>query len=204
VNHEFGFPYESLRALRDHNLPIIEDAAHSFASENAEESISRVGQFTIYSFPKFFPVQFGGLLVFDPSFSIEEPLPAATRTYLQKVLSAHLPRLAKTRRKRQENHRYLTAKFAAIGCPPRFELTQRTTPGVFMFRTGPDTDLPALKTRIQAHGIECSVFYGEQGIFPPCPRAIGNRRPRLFLRSLPSFSGDFSSLIRRPQELERM
>jgi dTDP-4-amino-4,6-dideoxygalactose transaminase len=167
VNHEFGFPYENLRALRGHTLPIIEDAAHSFASDNVEQSVPNVGQFTVYSFPKFFPVQFGGLLVFDPPLKIEEPLRAESKDNLRNVLSAHLPRLADIRRKRRENFKYLADKFQSIGCPPRFELTEKTTPGVFMFRTGPDVDLPALKTFVQAHGIESSVFYGEHAFFLP-------------------------------------
>jgi hypothetical protein len=167
VNHEFGFPYENLRALLNHKLPIIEDAAHSFASENAEQSVSQVGQFTIYSFPKFFPIQFGGLLVFDPSLKIEEPLAPEAKSLLQSVLSTHLPRLNDIRRKRQENFRYLAKKFNSIGCPPRFELTDRNAPGVFMFQSKPDVDFPALKTFAQAHGIECSVFYGEQAFFLP-------------------------------------
>jgi hypothetical protein len=167
VNHEFGFPYENLRALLNHKLPFIEDAAHSFASDNAEQSVSRVGQFTVYSFPKFFPIQFGGLLVFDPSFKIEEPLAPDAKSLLQNVLSIHLPRLAGIRRKRQENFCYLAEKFRTIGCPPRFELTDRNAPGVFMFRTEPDVDLSALKTFAQAHGIESSVFYGEQAFYLP-------------------------------------
>jgi dTDP-4-amino-4,6-dideoxygalactose transaminase len=167
VNHEFGFPYENLRSLRDHKVPIIEDAAHSFESENVEQSVGSVGQFTIYSFPKFFPVQFGGLLVFDRSLKIEEPLQRDAKAFLQKVLSAHLPRLDEIRRKRQENFRYLTGRFQTIDCPPRFEMTARTIPGVFMFRTRPDAELPALKVFAQSHGIESSVFYGEQAFFLP-------------------------------------
>jgi dTDP-4-amino-4,6-dideoxygalactose transaminase len=167
VNHEFGFPHDSLRALLKDKLPIIEDAAHSFASDNVEQSVSQVGQFTIYSFPKFFPIQFGGLLVFDPSFKIEEPLAPDSKSLLQSVLSAYLPRLDDIRRRRQENFRYLAEKFKSIGCPPRFELTDRNAPGVFMFQAGPDVDLPALKTFAQAHGIESSVFYGEQAFFLP-------------------------------------
>src|SRR5689334_20961170 len=38
VNHEFGFAYEDLRALRRFKVPIIEDAAHAFASNNREQT----------------------------------------------------------------------------------------------------------------------------------------------------------------------
>jgi hypothetical protein len=36
-----------------------------------------------------------------------------------------------------------------------------------MFQTPAEVDLPALKTFVQEHGIESSVFYGEQAFFVP-------------------------------------
>ena len=36
-----------------------------------------------------------------------------------------------------------------------------------MFQTSAGVDLPALKTFAQQHGIESSVFYGEQAFFVP-------------------------------------
>jgi hypothetical protein len=34
VNHEFGFPFSGLEKLKEYNLPIIEDCAHEFYSED--------------------------------------------------------------------------------------------------------------------------------------------------------------------------
>jgi len=167
VNHEFGFAYEELRKLREHGLPIIEDAAHAFASNNSEESVSNVGQFTVYSFPKFFPVQFGGLLVCESRSEIEEPISGPAKRYLQKVLWAQIAALPQTRAKRQENYRALGERVSKFDCSPRFALKPHSVPGVFMFRTPADVDLPGLKTFMQARGIECSVFYGEQAFFIP-------------------------------------
>ena len=167
VNHEFGIPFENLRALRQRHVPIIEDAAHCFASENAEQSVSKVGDFVVYSFPKFFPIQFGGLLVFDQRYPVEETLAPLAKRYLQKVLSAHIDALAPTCRKRRDNYRGLASRFETIGCSPRFALTERAVPGVFMFKTDEHADLPGLKTFMWEHGIECSVFYGEQAFFIP-------------------------------------
>ena len=63
VNHEFGYPYHDLIRLKDYKLPIIEDCAGSFFSSDKDGSIGEVGDFVIYSFPKMFPLQVGGLLV---------------------------------------------------------------------------------------------------------------------------------------------
>ena len=167
VNHEFGFPYEDLRALRRFNVPIIEDAAHAFASNNREQTAGRVGDFVVYSFPKFFPIQTGGLLVFDVRYATNDPLAPAAKQYVQKVLSAHIDNLTDTAKKRLENYHALTNRFQQLGCTPRFELSESFVPGVFMFKTPAGVDLPALKTFAQDHGIESSVFYGEQAFFVP-------------------------------------
>ena len=63
VNHEFGHPYENLEALKKYKLPIIEDCAHSFFSKDKNNTMGTIGDFVIYSFPKMFPIQIGGLLV---------------------------------------------------------------------------------------------------------------------------------------------
>jgi dTDP-4-amino-4,6-dideoxygalactose transaminase len=174
VNHEFGFPYESLRALRERGLPIIEDAAHSFASDNTEKSVSAVGDFTIYSFPKFFPVQVGGLLVFGDRHQVRETVAPEVKRYAQKVLSFHLKELPAVCRRRQQNYRLLTQRFESIGCAPRFPLTSQTVPGVFMFTVQSGVDLGALKAFMWSHGVESSVFYGEQAFFVPVHSRLGS------------------------------
>lgn len=167
VNHEFGFPFEELRALRRFNLPIIEDAAHAFASNNREQSVGEVGNFVVYSFPKFFPIQIGGLLVINERHTIDEPLTPSAKQYVQKVLSAHINNLADAAKKRRENYQALTHRFQQFGCTARFQLSESSVPGVFMFQMPAGVDLPALKTFVQEHGIESSVFYGEQAFFVP-------------------------------------
>ena len=48
INHEFGFYYPNIENLKKYNLPIIEDFAHSFFT-NENKIIE--GDFAIYSFP---------------------------------------------------------------------------------------------------------------------------------------------------------
>ncbi len=62
VNHEFGFCYQELESLKKYGLPIIEDRALSFSSNDKTNSVGNTGDFVIYSLPKFFPVSFGGVL----------------------------------------------------------------------------------------------------------------------------------------------
>jgi dTDP-4-amino-4,6-dideoxygalactose transaminase len=194
VNHEFGFPYEELRSLRRFNVPIIEDAAHAFSSNNREQSAGQVGDFVVYSFPKFFPIQTGGLLVFNERFNIEEPEAPSAKQYVQKVLSAHIDNLADAVKKRRENYHALATRFQQLGCTPRFELSESSVPGIFMFQTPAGVDLPALKTFVQDHGIESSVFYGEQAFFVPVHDRLAPADFEYFAQVVSAFITNASSL----------
>ena len=48
-------------------------------------------------------------------------------------------------------------------------------PGVFMFKV-PDQniDLGKLRQHVESHGIECSVFYGENAFFVPVHQNLNN------------------------------
>lgn len=187
VNHEFGFGYEGLQALRAEGMPLIEDAAHSFLSNNFEGSLGSVGEFLVLSFPKFFPIQIGGLLVFNPRFDIPEPVEAECRRYLHKVLSFHLPRLERARERRRTNYAYLAGRLAVLGCTPRFGLTDYSVPGVFIFQTPADWDLPALKEFMWKQGVECSVFYGEQAFYVPVNDRLETSELDYFVEAVSAF-----------------
>ena len=50
----------------------------------------------------------------------------------------------------------------------RFELAAGAVPGVFMFKVKKNnTDLAKMKEYLYAHGVQSSVFYGEQSFFIP-------------------------------------
>ena len=60
-------------------------------------------------------------------------------------------------------------RFAELGFKERFPLAQGDVPGVFMFSTnGTGLNLAGLKKIFWDHGIQCSVFYGEEAFFIPC------------------------------------
>lgn len=199
VNHEFGFAYEELRALRRFNVPIIEDAAHAFASNNHEQSAGQVGDFVIYSFPKFFPIQTGGLLVFHDHHTIDEPLAPSARQYVQKVLSAHIDNVPEAAAKRRENYKALAARFLQLGCTPRFHLSENSVPGVFMFQAPAGLDLPALKTFTQEHGIESSVFYGDQAFFVPVHERLAAVDLDYFAQVITTFLSDTGATAKQKE-----
>jgi len=175
VNHEFGYPYHEIQKLKLFNLPIIEDCAGSFFSEDNECTIGRTGDFVIYSFPKMFPLQVGGLLVSASHINqtYSGHIQPEMLRYIKNVLSEHIQKKDQIIHQRIYNYTELRSRFEKSGLSERFRLEKGIVPGVFMFRTdNQDLYLPELKKHFWAHGIQSSVFYGEEAFFIPVHQAL--------------------------------
>jgi dTDP-4-amino-4,6-dideoxygalactose transaminase len=190
VNHEFGYPFPDLVRLKELNLPVIEDCAGSFFSEDSEHTIGRTGDFVVYSFPKMFPLQVGGLLVSKSAEIKGYPgrLDAGMLRYIKNVLSEYITTRDQITARRMANYYRLRTGFESLGLPERFMPAEGTVPGVFMFKTGSlDIDLPELKKHFWAHGVQSSVFYGEKAFFIPVHQALSEADIDYFLEVMRSF-----------------
>jgi DegT/DnrJ/EryC1/StrS aminotransferase family len=190
VNHEFGYPYQNISELKKYNLPIIEDCAHSFFSTVADNSIGNTGDFVIYSFPKIFPIQTGGLLTLKDgiAFTPGEALAADQLQYIKNVLSHYIKEKEPIKTRRMENYHYLASKLSRDDVEQRFEGSDGTVPGVFMFRVKNESiELPKLKEHFYAHGIQCSIFYGERSFFIPVHQNLATEDLDYFAAVIHSF-----------------
>jgi hypothetical protein len=189
INHEFGFPFQGLREFKSYGLPIIEDCAHSFFSLDDEGSIGKTGDFVIYSFPKMFPIQIGGLLVNNSDkVSVRSSISKAASGYIRNVLSNHIRNKQKIIESRIHNYRYLEQHFVELDLPARFEPRHNHVPGVFMFSVGGSSiDLNELKEYYYSHGVQCSVFYGEKSFFIPVHQALNKNDLDYFIEVMRSF-----------------
>jgi DegT/DnrJ/EryC1/StrS aminotransferase family len=171
VNHEFGYPYENLSELLKLGYPIIEDCAYTFFSEDDPQRIGHVGDFAIYSFPKFFPIQIGGLLTSKKSINLTVAkgilMDMSQLNYIKAVLSSNIDQVEHYAERRVANYQWLKDKLTTIGCKPRLPLKEGVVPGVFLFTVPGNIDLPKMKSYLADLGIQCSVFYGEQAFFIP-------------------------------------
>jgi hypothetical protein len=131
--------------------------------------MGQVGEFAVYSLPKIFPLQMGGILSFDSKYNIESPINKDSELflYLNRVLSKHIEGLEQAKKQRIINHYKLATLFDSLGCTPRFDLLTNDVPGVFIFTVPEGIDLEKMKQYGWDHGIECSVFYGERSFFIP-------------------------------------
>lgn len=189
VNHEFGVPYPNLLELKKIGLPIIEDCCYSFYSATKENMMGCVGDYIVYSFAKYFPVQFGGLLV-GPA---EQQLPMQlldgnTELFLKKEIERLYPQAEAIAAQRYANHAVLIEKLAPFGILPRFNFATEGVPGVFMFVPPASWHLPTLKDFLWSCGIHCSVFYGEHAFFIPVHQGLSDTALEYFTVCISQFA----------------
>ena len=165
VIHEWGIPYARLDELLKLGIPVAEDCAYAFASTRDGKRAGREGKYAIFSLPKFFPINYGGVVC-----GVQQRVDILLehRRAILNVVGAELPRLAAIGEARIAAWHYLESRFAAIGCQPVLPLDPGTIPGVFMFQPHADVVPEDIKRAYQLHGIEASVFYPRHAVFVPC------------------------------------
>jgi len=170
VIHEWGIPHPGMDEICAMGLPVIEDCAYSFASRDNGSNLGMRGKYSIYSLPKFFSVNFGGIVCgLAGSTSV---LHRDYEDYLCRHIENELSHIDVIINKRKSNWNYLKKLFGSVGAQPFFELDQGTVPGVFMFNADSSLNLDSVKAAYGEHGIESSVFYGTGGYYIPCNQRL--------------------------------
>lgn len=188
VNHEFGYPYENVQELRKYGLPIIEDCAYDFFSDSLDGKIGKSGDFAIYSLPKAFECDFGGILVAnDPGINISGQVCKEKEAHLLSMIAKGISEMDKIKAQRLDNISFLSDELQSLGIKPFFHMNEGTIPGVFMFRWRDDIDYPALKVHIQGNGVESSVFYGQPAFFIPAHHRLTKQDMLFFCRLIRDF-----------------
>ena len=173
VNHEFGYIYPEMNKLVKEGLPIIEDCCTTFFSQDESQMVGRYGDFSIYSFPKFFSIQIGGLLVgneiaLQMNYTNKVTLNIEEKEHILKVVGYELTQKDEILAKRRELFEYATKSFEKLGFSLRFPNCVGTIPSVLLLHNnGIIKDLNKHKEHLNLHGIQNSVFYGEDAFFIP-------------------------------------
>lgn len=169
VIHEFGMIYPDMDALVKLNIPIIEDLAMSLFSKNESNLAGKYGDFAIYSLPKFFPIQYGGVLSYNNDKFLKSIDTSVSKSFFNNlitIINYYLNKRQEIIAKRKENYNLFKKLFNNIGINTRLDLKNLETPSVFMFSSN-RINFDALKVFLQSNGIECSKFYGEESFFIP-------------------------------------
>lgn len=106
--HTYGFANKKLLELRDEankrGIPLFEDCAFSFHSQAMDNTmLGSIGDFTLYSLPKIFPIEYGGILSYNNKYKFDY----TCDDYLKKELFKWIPKLRSMKQKKQSNYKYL-------------------------------------------------------------------------------------------------
>lgn len=162
VNHEFGYECKTSPKINKEKV-IIEDYAYSFF---LNENVAYSADYAIYSLPKVFPMQTGGILVTKKALASPPEIHEHERNYILSCMSKYIADIPHIVAKRLANCRYLAKELKSIGIQPFFDINN-SVPGVFLFYTLKGIHLEKFKTYMNAHGIQSSVFYGQNAYFIP-------------------------------------
>lgn len=168
VNHEFGYPYQHPEELLRYNVPIIEDCAYNFFTEDHNGKMGEVGDFVIYSLSKAFSSDFGGILKCnDGNFNLNTQLSEEYVARLDTHISAQIQDMSHIKSIRLKNYDLFFENLRGIGVEPYFKLEDGVVPGVILFQWKDAIDYPKLKQYMQNNGVESTVFYGKPAFYLP-------------------------------------
>jgi hypothetical protein len=166
INHEFGFAVDNVASYRKFQLPIIEDCAFSFLSDNLDGTVGKYSDFVVVSFPKFLPIPWGGALYSENLLSSHTLVEERSLISLVNYYANDIDRI---RHDRLANYKKLKNWFLCEKFDTTFDLAPYHTPGVFMFDViGEGERLPGIKQELNDGGIQSSIFYGRDAYFIPC------------------------------------
>ena len=168
INHEFGFCFEPTDQIKSDIL--IEDYCTSFFLNTGVEL--EKNNWRIFSFPKFFPIQIGGILVgkdIKNHSKIKSQITEEECNYILKTISFHLKNEEIIMKRRLWNYSFLNDKMNEIGFESKFKIREGNIPYVFLFKcnNGAQINWDELKLHFYSYGIQCSVFYGDESFFIP-------------------------------------
>lgn len=178
VNHEFGYLKDDIVELSNLGLPLIEDCCTTFFSQDEKQMIGLYGNYSVYSFPKFFSIQIGGLLVgkniiYDKKIVGDVQITADEQEYILRVVGFELSQQSEILSRRKAIFDYSTSKFMELGFTLRFPNKLGTVPSVLLLNNNSIIkDLSHHKEYLHKLGIQNSVFYGEDAFYIPCHQNI--------------------------------
>ena len=167
--HEFGFPCELPRFLSGLNLPVIEDCAYGIGSRIAGAAIGSIGDYAIYSLPKYYPVPFGGMLISKKEAAniCEKPLPDDDKDFLTDMLMRSSGSQEEWNKIRRSNWEFFERQLRDHSVHPYFNLEDGVVPGTFIARAPFAVSGAQIKKNCVDAGIEATEYYGNDGFYFP-------------------------------------
>lgn len=179
IIHEFGFPATlppDVAAAAAGGLPVIEDCAWAIGCAGPDGRVGQLGDFVVYSFPKTFPMAFGGLLKARAPLrrrAAAARLSEAGRALLLSCAQHYLSELEQSVAVRRANHGQYAALFAEAGFSSYFDLALGAVPHAFVVALDDEDRAKRARAILHARAVRSSVFYGAGGYYLPNHQNMG-------------------------------
>ncbi len=189
--HEFGsyFDPDFIHLLTRDKHIVINDYAYSLLTILDDPRKFHPGNFSILSFPKHFPINYGGALL---SSSIEKPkslIPISAKNQLLEMIQNETKKrvLRKNIRTRKKNY-WLILNQLNPEYFKEFEIGDDDyVPSVLMFRITKKIDFIAMRAYMNRQGIESSAFFGLPVYFVPIHQNLSRNEMRYISAHLNEF-----------------
>jgi len=148
----------------------IYDDAWSLDLNFAEVFLERSGRVYISSLPKVFGLPFGGLAMLSEDIELESDLTKSQEATLRMLLNSKIPQLEAISSRRRENLLYLEKKMN----PWELQFSEKSTnfPGAAVVKPKFSFNEEDFKTRINAHGVRSTSFFGNQAALIPVHQGL--------------------------------
>lgn len=172
IIHEWGFPIQDVKNIikiaKEKKILVIEDCAHSLTSSIDGQRIGTWGDYSIYSLPKIFPCQYGGILTGISLDNNEQTaikvLDIAKREKLLKTLGRDLKHSEEYAVSRRQNFLYLKEGFEKFGLIPLVQLTDNVVPHAYLLQINAPYRIVRL---LRKFGVEAGVYHKSKAILLP-------------------------------------
>jgi hypothetical protein len=177
VIHEFGSTIEKSKIfnLESGNHVIINDYAYSLLTLLEDKDKFSCGDYSIFSFPKHIPINFGGAIISQKNLEYKSELPVNFENKLIKVISSELNNknlsliISKRRRNRKSYMNLLNNEIYSL-----YKLSDDDyVPAVLMLKLSRSANLNQLRNFMNSNGVESSAYFGENVYFVPLHQELG-------------------------------
>jgi len=173
VIHEFGVPHNEIVELackaKMHNIPLIENCAHSMASSFRGKSIGSFGDYSVYSFRKSINLPVGGAVVGNFDNEVYSPSLREKRCLIdiEWKLSDELNMLQYYGEIRRRNFLKLEKLVGVFGCKPMFKCSSDVYPYAFPFVVIDKNMKESLIVKFSEQDIESFSWRGDEIVVLP-------------------------------------
>lgn len=170
--HEWGFSIQNIKEIietaREKKIQIVEDCAHSLTSSINGQRIGTFGDYSIYSLPKIFPCQYGGVLtgmtIDDKDQTEIKVLDVMKREKALETLGRDLKHSEDYAMSRRQNFLYLQQGFEKFGFVPFTQLPENVIPHALILKINAPYKIVRL---LRKFGVEAGVYHKSNAILLP-------------------------------------